>query len=825
MASHNTDADARLLRPTSDDEETSRRSRARVSRACTRCRARKDKCDGKQPECSSCTAAGQPCQYTVATKKRGLPEGYVRGLEKLWAVMLQKVEGLDNAVRRVVDEHEDELALLWNHHKHGEELHATWKESSILADLERLLSRIDHAPPDLKRKRDREDSETGAIVDDNPGANSLTPGFRVTEIQAGDSTVRPTQLGSREQWLGDSSFAPGGRTAVIDPTLVPEPGSSMTSAHKAVEVFPLPSDASHLLAHYFTYTHCWLPILDRPYTLKRFYEHSRSKSGRLLESGDFACLWAIFAYTHRQTRHTSRPLSQERSNSVPMMRATARSFIPTDTGPFRIGHVQALLILALLDVGLGDWTSAWMMVGHAVRALLDAITSENTTGQNRANWAFAAVPRRQQSWQAVLQGCFILDTAIALQMGRPPHLQTNHLTMDGMRLADEDGHEEWEPWNVGERNSNSSPEPAFAISTFNRLTELFMIANDTVTFARYRGALPDNHDISRWCALAERYPFMVSEVVHRAPHHMLLQACHFAIGANIPEMSLNIQQSATAHFCNILESFEEAFNLPDMCGIPSFLIMVGNLPNVSRSKDQSWSHDIANFKERYQQCRSKLGPIWPGFALPEDPGAHALPSAPGLSSHVPDSQRIVFPISPPSTSNLSTSNHLALESFAHPNGISVPFAPEAEKTNDTVPVGPPLLKGADYQPMSIDHMGHDMHPDFTVEHPARRATFTGAGTTPSFNGDEIDALFHEMAQLDTTQWTMDRTQALKEFGFSDDSTFEAFCNDPDRLMLSDGFMGPVFNNSGGVASGSQASMMNQLGDSQLGRMTFEDIFR
>jgi hypothetical protein len=127
--------------------------------------------------------------------------------------------------------------------------------------------------------------------------------------------------------------------------------------------------------------------------------------------------------------------------------------------------------------------------------------------------------------------------------------------------------------------------------------------------------------------------------------------------------------------------------------------------------------------------------------------------------------------------------------------------------------------------MSIDHMGHDMHPDFTVEHPARRATFTGAGTTPSFNGDEIDALFHEMAQLDTTQWTMDRTQALKEFGFSDDSTFEAFCNDPDRLMLSDGFMGPVFNNSGGVASGSQASMINQLGDSQLGRMTFEDIFR
>jgi hypothetical protein len=59
-------------------------------------------------------------------------------------------------------------------------------------------------------------------------------------------------------------------------------------------------------------------------------------------------------------------------------------------------------------------------------------------------------------------------------------------------------------------------------------------------------------------------------------------------------------------------------------------------------------------------------------------------------------------------------------------------------------------------------------------------------TSPSFHGDEIDALFHEMAQLDTAEWATGRRQGLKDLGF-DDMTFEAFCNDPDRLYSSNTF--------------------------------------
>lgn len=45
----------------------------------------------------------------------------------------------------------------------------------------------------------------------------------------------------------------------------------------------------------------------------------------------------------------------------------------------------------------------------------------------------------------------------------------------------------------------------------------------------------------------------------------------------------------------------------------------------------------------------------------------------------------------------------------------------------------------------------------------------------------MDAIFHNLAHLDTTDWTSSREQGLQDFGFADETTFQAFCNDPERL--------------------------------------------
>lgn len=76
-------------------------TRKRVSQACDKCRSRKDKCDGKRPSCSTCLTHGRTCSYDTNVKKRGLPEGYVRGIEKLWGLTIREVEGVEDEILSV----------------------------------------------------------------------------------------------------------------------------------------------------------------------------------------------------------------------------------------------------------------------------------------------------------------------------------------------------------------------------------------------------------------------------------------------------------------------------------------------------------------------------------------------------------------------------------------------------------------------------------------------------------------------------------------------------------------------------------------------------
>lgn len=107
--------------------------RKRVSQACDACRNKKLRCDGLRPTCSSCILLGRQCLYASVVKKRGLPEGYVRGLEKLLALLISK-EGdgivasmfqtaLEDDVSRV------ELIHQWKGDTNGETLPEFWRNS------------------------------------------------------------------------------------------------------------------------------------------------------------------------------------------------------------------------------------------------------------------------------------------------------------------------------------------------------------------------------------------------------------------------------------------------------------------------------------------------------------------------------------------------------------------------------------------------------------------------------------------------------------------------------------------------------------------------
>ncbi|KAI9249273.1 fungal-specific transcription factor domain-containing protein [Sporodiniella umbellata] len=62
----------------------------RVTQACTFCRRKKIKCDGKQPMCSSCQLCGVDCNYDIA-KKRGPRKGYITNLEERLLLLEQQL--------------------------------------------------------------------------------------------------------------------------------------------------------------------------------------------------------------------------------------------------------------------------------------------------------------------------------------------------------------------------------------------------------------------------------------------------------------------------------------------------------------------------------------------------------------------------------------------------------------------------------------------------------------------------------------------------------------------------------------------------------------
>lgn len=685
-------------------------------------------------------------------------------MEKLWAVMVRKIPGLDDAVRKVVSENEEELSRIWNHHKHGDDLHTIWKESSVLSELERLLSRLEQSTtPDHKRKRDRE-SDQGAVnppSDDatNFNATVCTPGFRITEIT--DNLI-PTD------------FYMVGST--------PDHGAQLPSqflpSRSEANLLDFPYLASSLLSHYFTFTHCWFPILDRPHTLKKFYEHTRSQNRIHSESPDLAYLWAIFAYVTQQRISQSAP-DLDGAPTVHSMRAMARRCIPANDGPFSLGHVQAILILVLLDIGLGKWTSAWMAVGLAIRGLLEIIDLSHDLRTRGI-----ASKDLEKTWTGTLQGCFILETLISMRLRRPQHLQRELL--ERVQLLEEDGLEEWEPWNAVGTEMADHREPAFIRSCFNRLTQVFMVANDSTrgkhdqseTF-RVQDSLCD---LQR---LADTYPFKVMEIGSRPTHQLLLQASHFVIasGCSSPELSA-VHGSM---FLQTLESFGQSWSHDKT---PSMLAGLFRLLNS----------DTSPISPRQEHIIARLSVTWPGFkpyqispwSGPEPPMSMTFPDQSSISPLRSDTSD--FHVSLPSSFTKTNTLPVADPLFTFTGMPRPSITADVEGGGVTgyhdfygVQSSQQLQDATlDYPVTDIDQPPQQALPGLSISSGKPPGTNVRPSTSSSFEGDEIDALFHEMAQLDTNEWCIGRAQGLKDFGFMDGSTFEAFCNDPNRIWLSEG---------------------------------------
>lgn len=419
--------------------------RQRVSRACDQCRAAREKCDGKQPICFPCAFQKRNCTYQSSPKKRGVQTGYIKTLEVALAWLFDKVPGTEDALENLLmhDGSQTQSLLVGKDSERSNRLHKRWRKSKVQKEIDRILSggHVSQARADKSSPSDNDESDTAQ-------SDKAAP----IKLQDSNSTAGPVP----------SVNGPSLR-------LIDGQGGSLTTS----KLTRLPPDYWRLLDIYFSYTHCWFPILEKQDLLKTVYLYPSDGLDILrtdTASASHAELWAALALASYQDASSAKSTAQSDSTDANLspdgFYAIARRLTLSEDGEFDVQHARALLLLALVNIGKGKKTSAWILIGLAHRIALDM--TELPRGEEPS-------PKRAT---AVLMGCCILDTLISVHRKGLPGLETAAI-IENLSIP-EDNLDEWQPWapcdGFGKDPSGpaiSSRSPAYSLTTFNQLYDVF----------------------------------------------------------------------------------------------------------------------------------------------------------------------------------------------------------------------------------------------------------------------------------------------------------------------------------------------------------------
>ena len=397
--------------------------RSRVSRACDQCRASREKCDGAQPKCQTCSSQNRSCSYNEQPKKRGIQPNYIRTLELALAWVFQTYPEVEGRLTSSLPAQHDTLrqVLEGKDATVAEILHSAWRESLINRQIEQMLSgsTVDLTGPSLGGTITTSNNAT--LPDNSPTLSAPSNG----------SASRPIQ-----QPL--SHYV--------------RPGADIGLNGEAL--YRLPDDAWTFLEYYFAFTHSWLPMADKSSILKTMYLYPAEGLPRKnIVSAEHAELWAIMALVSAQVNETA--LQQGGG----WERQLAESLLPTGNASFELPHIRASIILTMMDMLANHMLAAWLRIGSVVR-LLYLFNLLKSLGQF-TKWC-----------RHIHLVAFVLESSLALHMHTPGHMTVDYITSIG--FVDEDGMEEWVPWQDPLDASHHSKSPTRSFSTLNQLVRIYM---------------------------------------------------------------------------------------------------------------------------------------------------------------------------------------------------------------------------------------------------------------------------------------------------------------------------------------------------------------
>ncbi|KAK3679257.1 hypothetical protein LTR78_000818 [Recurvomyces mirabilis] len=407
--------------------------RSRVSRACDQCRASREKCDGTQPTCLTCTSQDRECTYHEQPKKRGIQPNYIRTLESSLAWLFQtwpQTEVLLSEKLANVDD-ETHKALAGKDAPSAETMHRMWRNGIVCKQIDQVLSgapidspKITLAQQDLQERLEP--------VRANQHASEIWP-------RSGTDSM-PSRNGGPSQYdVNRPAAVEILRETCLDPQLQGSLTHNMIL--KPNELHKLPSSAWSFLDYFVAFTYSWLPITDKQEILKLMYTFPPEGLSKmdLAKSASYAELLSIMALVALQTHDDS---------ESDRLRDIVYGLLPSYASDFKLSHVKTLLILTVAEVIRERWPTAWIVVGCALRLSLLAHSDPN-----------------EQRLNIVVQAAVVLETTIADYLHQQP--QASMRQMQALGEVAEDGLDEWSLWHDPLEPVLASKAPMRAFSTFN----------------------------------------------------------------------------------------------------------------------------------------------------------------------------------------------------------------------------------------------------------------------------------------------------------------------------------------------------------------------
>jgi len=634
--------------------------------------------------------------------------GYIRTLELTLTWLFQQNPESEAVLIRKLASEGNSSVLLSRDSKESNKLHKSWRRSRFCKDVDKVLSGAQLQPGD----------ETSPVSDDEESD---------LEVEVTSQTFHLPPILSPDPVSSDAIFA------LPRPVTLARPSSGTcrhlkTSDSQIVpsgEAIPLPVDSWRLLDIYFAYTQSWLPICEKHDLLRTSYsypEEGRVLTKDLLDSGDHAELWSVMVVAAHQARlhrtHTEIP------TDIEWMYGIARGLIPTESGSFDIGHIKALLNLAVVNVGQGRNQIAWLLVGSASR-LITLLEQDS-----------------QARWRHVVAGSFLLDSLLSLRLKGPPYLRRSNVGS-----LEEDGLEEWQPWNSPLRSSSAphSRTPVLGLSCFNKLMDITdLLASSTSNSEPSRRQLLSR--LTSWKAsLPTMFDYITDERKATPPNPpaLLLQLTYIS-----SQFTLNHSPAHIGSTVDLLERFRGQLGLSALPPITICLLEYMQMNIAYITVEQS-------LQERLQKIVTEIKHAWMAPCFEAHVGAHltartqARLSMGADQAPTPESIQIPFSAFAPLSNRSPSSQHRGSTSLLEN------LLPDTNQATSTVP----LL--ANLQNFSLPPLGNAFH---------RPAQHQNNFAAPP----DLEMFFDELASLDGAEKVDNQPQFMQNLGFASDASMADF---------------------------------------------------